>query len=64
MKIDAFPVTLTLSLGEREQQSRISRLSNARPVNPVAGSDVSLATIPPLPGGEGRGEGERRTNSI
>lgn len=55
MKIDAFPVTLTLSLGEREQQSRISRLSNARPVNPVAGSDVSLATIPPLPGGEGPG---------
>jgi len=47
-----FPLTLTLSLREREQASSTCDNSNR------VGHTDRLATILPLPEGEGRGEGE------
>ena len=53
-----FPLTLTLSLREREQQSNalvfLKRNRQQRCVNLA----YELNSILPLPGGEGRGEGE------
>ncbi|PYI86369.1 MAG: hypothetical protein DME26_09160 [Verrucomicrobia bacterium] len=47
-----FPLTLTLSLGEREQQRSIGNTSNR------ARYADRLAMILPLPKGEGWGEGK------
>ena len=58
--VQRYPLTLTLSLGEREQPSPRFAFSDTRPANPVAAFRVRLDTIPPLPKGEGRGEGKRR----
>ena len=54
----AFPLTLTLSLGEREHQPSSSFSSSVRPANPAHCFALRLDTILPLPQGEGRGEGE------
>ena len=53
-----FPLTLTLSLREREQQASDWCLANGRWAN--SGTDVieERWTILPLPKGEGRGEGQ------
>jgi hypothetical protein len=59
-----FPLTLTLSLGEREQQAARFSFSNARLANPVAGFRVRRDTILPLPKGEGRGEGKENGGSL
>src|SRR5262249_31192018 len=48
----AFPLTPALSLGEREPPR-----TSLAPINGL-GFAGRLATIPPLPRGEGRGEGE------
>ena len=56
----AFPLTLALSLGEREPAASRSDLPTARPASPVAGLSLRRQTILPLPQGEGRGEGEGR----
>jgi len=48
----SFPLTLTLSLGEREHH--MPRCDNSG----SAGKLDTRRTIPPLPKGEGRGEGE------
>jgi len=48
---------------EREQPSSASDLCEPPPANPAPGSSVSRRTILPLPGGEGRGEGERKHTS-
>ena len=53
-----FPLTLTLSLGEREQRSARSGFSSASFANTDAGFRVRRDTILPLPKGEGRGEGK------
>jgi hypothetical protein len=55
---DAFPLTLTLSLGEREQPTPLFRFSEACAAKSVAGFIECLATILPLLAGEGRGKGE------
>src|SRR6266542_6490165 len=52
-----FPLTLTLSLGEREQQPTGVRLAHTGLANSVAVMAGRRRTILPLPGGEGRGEG-------
>jgi hypothetical protein len=49
---------LTFSPGEKEQRSHLSGFADDRPTNPVAGFRVTRQVILPLPGGEGRGEGE------
>src|SRR3989442_664564 len=54
-------LTLALSPGERELPSCIFGFANDRPVNPAAGFRGGRRTILPLPGGEGWGEGERKT---
>ena len=51
MKNAAFPLTLTLSLGEREQECDILE-------NRAGYSRMQQRSILPLPEGEGRGEGE------
>jgi hypothetical protein len=52
---------LTFSPKEKEQRSHLSDFADNRPANPVAGFRVRLQMILPLPGGEGRSEGERET---
>ena len=52
-----FPLTLTLSLGEREQRLESGGLLHVTCANPVAGILVGRKRILPLPAGEGRGEG-------
>ena len=54
-----FPLTLTLSLREREQQASDWCLADGRWANSGRGLIERLWTILPLPKGEGRGEGER-----
>jgi hypothetical protein len=53
-----FPLTLTLSLREREQQASDWCLANGRWANSGTGVIEERWTILPLPKGEGRGEGE------
>ena len=62
----AFPFTLPFSQGEREHPLGNSVFSKACPANPASSLSKGLETILPLPGGEGRGEGERslKTNSF
>lgn len=52
------PLILTLSLGERGQQLSRSDFFEAPSANPVAAIRARQQTNLPLPGGEGRGEGE------
>src|SRR5436309_13633947 len=54
------PLTLTLSLREREQQASGWCLANGCWANSGTGVIERLWTILPLPRGEGRGEGEPR----
>jgi len=54
-----FPLTLALSLGEREQRAGVSVSSNARPANTALCVATRLGKGLPLPKGEGRGEGKR-----
>jgi N-glycosylase/DNA lyase len=54
------PLTLTLSRGEREQQSTISSYSENRPANSAVRPVKRLRPILPLPRGEGRGEGKKK----
>jgi hypothetical protein len=54
----AFPLILTFSLGEKEQQLNISAFAK---INRAAGRlqfAKTLGTFLPLPKGEGRGEGK------
>src|SRR6266498_3544383 len=53
-----FPLTLTLSLREREQQASVWGLADGRWVNSGTGACGKRWTILPLPTGEGWGEGE------
>ena len=53
-----FPLTLTLSLREREQQASDWCLADGRWENSGAGVIERRWTILPLPRGEGRDEGE------
>ena len=53
-----FPLTLTRSLGEREQQASAWSLADGRWANSAMGVIERQRTILPLPRGEGRGEGE------
>ena len=53
-----FPLTLTLSLREREQQDADLFLADGRWANSGTGVIERRWTILPLPKGEGRGEGE------
>ena len=53
-----FPLTLTLSLKEREQQASDWRLADGRWADSRTGVIERHWTILPLPRGEGRGEGE------
>src|SRR6266496_1634772 len=55
----SFPLTLTLSLGEREQQPPALCLAHTGLANSVTGMAERRRTILPLPKGEGRGEGEQ-----
>jgi hypothetical protein len=56
-----FPLTLALSLREREQRHVVFDFSNAPLANPAARILVRRNAILPLPKGEGRGEGEQDT---
>jgi hypothetical protein len=58
-KVFTSALNLTFSPGEKEQLLFISVLSNDCPTNPVAGFSMRRRTIPPLLGGEGRGEDGR-----
>src|SRR5947209_8227368 len=53
-----FPLTLTLSLREREQQASDWCLADDRWANSGTGVIERRWTILPLPAGEGRGEGD------
>src|SRR5580765_3091098 len=53
-----FPLTLALSLGEREQQGSYWCLADGCWPDSGTGAIESRRTILPLPRGEGRGEGE------
>jgi len=55
-----FPLTLTLSLREREQQASGWRLADGCWPNSGSGVVARQWSILPLPKGEGGGEGERR----
>ncbi|MEO7299430.1 MAG: hypothetical protein ABI042_12745 [Verrucomicrobiota bacterium] len=52
-------LTLTLSPEEREQRSDVRDIFKNSDSDSVAGISLQRNTIPPLLGGEGRGEGER-----
>src|SRR5216117_2094490 len=52
----SFPLTLTLSLGEREQPPPRIPFAHTRMANSVAAMAWRRRTILPLPKGEGRGE--------
>ncbi len=54
----SFPLTLTLSPGEREQRPPGTCFANTVLANSVAGIPERQRTILPLPKGEGRGEGK------
>ncbi len=54
-----FPLTLTLSLREREQQASDWCLADGPLATSGTGVIQNWWTILPLPRGEGRGEGER-----
>src|SRR3989442_15267706 len=56
----SLPLTLTLSLREREQQASDWCLADGGWANSGTGVIERLWTILPLPRGEGRGEGEPR----
>ena len=53
-----FPLTLTLSLGEREQPLDAFFKFKGRPAESSRGLARKREMIPPLPKGEGRGEGK------
>src|SRR6266496_1561213 len=53
-----FPLTLTLSLGEREQPPPGLCLAHTGLANSVAGMPQKRRTILPLPRGEGRSDGK------
>jgi hypothetical protein len=53
---------LTFSPGEKEQQAALSDYSSG-PANPAASFHERATNVSPSPGGEGRGEGGRETNS-
>ena len=55
---DLLTLTLTLSLREREQPSAAIDFSGDGPTNPITGLSKRQRTIPPLPEGVGRGEGQ------
>ena len=55
----SFPLTLALSLGEREQAPPDQCLAHVDLASPIAGIAESRRMIPPLPRGKGRGEGNR-----
>ncbi|MEI2723732.1 MAG: DUF1549 domain-containing protein [Verrucomicrobiota bacterium] len=52
------PLTLTLSPGEREQQSNSTHSSKSPEQTQASAIQKKRRTIPPLPEGEGRGEGK------
>ena len=56
----AFPLTLSLSLREREQRASDRCLADTRLANSGTGVSERRWNILPLPKGEGRGEGEPR----
>ena len=56
----ALPLTLPLSHREREQQSPTLRSSDVSPAISDSQNLQVRRTTPPLPAGEGRGEGEPR----
>jgi hypothetical protein len=56
------PLTLTLSLGEREQQLPGACLAHIGLANSVAGMAERRRSILPLPRGEGRGEGNENVS--
>ncbi len=53
-----FPLTLTLSLREREQQVSNRCLADGRWANSGTGVIERQCTVLPLPRGEGQGEGK------
>ena len=55
-----FPLTLTLSLREREHRASGRCLADGRRANSGSGVSERRWAILPLPKGEGRGEGEPR----
>jgi len=55
----AFSLTLTLSPGEREKQSRAFDFSKDFSANAIAGSSKRRRVVLPLPAGADWGEGER-----
>jgi uncharacterized protein YyaL (SSP411 family) len=57
-KSESPALTLTLSPGEREQQLSASSLRGADQAADHRGLAKERGTFPPLPGGEGRGEGK------
>src|SRR5436190_21985435 len=52
----SFPLTLTLSLGERGQPAPAAWFAHTRAANTIARIARGRRTILPLPGGEGWGE--------
>jgi hypothetical protein len=59
--IKCFPLTLTLSLREREQQASVGCLADNFWTTSGTVMIERRWTILPLPKGEGRGEGKRNT---
>jgi len=60
----SFPLTLALSLGEREQPAAALSCFEALSAIPVAGFCKRQGTVLPLPEGEGRGEGKQDEKNI